>query len=486
MPDPDRPNLLLITTDQQRFDTIATTGSPHMLTPNLDFLVETGVHFSRCYSDAPVCAPARATLLTGQHYHRMPPGYGHFGQPSAHRPDLTLPAVLTRAGYQTASFGKLHYHPPRCNYGYEHAEILEDYYRYMARHPHLGRPMAHGLGQNQMQPGLATVEEAHSLTHWIVDRAVNFLETRDPTRPFFLNLGFSKPHPPFDPPLAYFLMYQNRPVPEPLYGDWSADPAAIHPGLMAPTWGLNGADRFDPEVIRLVRRAYYALISHIDYTMGVLLARLRELKLLDTTHIIFTSDHGEMLGDHHMGAKTTFLEPSAHVPMIYRPARGYGGDPLQPGSRCDAVVCLADVYRTFTTAAGVTPPADAAPDSLDLAAVAAGTARRDILFGRCTGFHMALRGHHKYLFHDTGAELLFDLSADPMEQRNLIASDAHSQTLDSLRRALADEMTRTNYPQAVKAGLPTACKPLPNRRIARAHTWPGHHHPDHTPEDVLH
>jgi arylsulfatase A-like enzyme len=482
----DKPNLLLITTDQQRFDTIAATGARHMLTPNLDYLVETGVNFSRCYTDAPVCAPARATLLTGQHYYRMNPGIGHFTQPSTDKPELTLPAVLTRAGYQTKSVGKLHYHPPRCNYGYEHAEILEDYYRYMARHPHLGRPMAHGLGQNQMQPGVATVDEAHTLTHWIVDRAIDFLETRDPTRPFFLNIGFSKPHPPFDPPLSYLMLYQNRPIPDPLLGDWSENPEAIPPGLLGPTWGLNGIDRFDPEVVRLVRRAYYALITQIDYTMGVLLSRLRELKLMGNTHILFTADHGEMLGDHHMGAKTTYLEPSAHVPMIFRPARGYGGEALRPGSSCDQIVCLADVYRTLTTAAGVSLPDGAAPDSLDLTAVAAGSVKRDILFGRCSEFHMALQGHHKYIFHDAGGELLFDLSSDPREQHNLAPLPQHAGTLNHLRRELARQMTAHHYGHAVQHGLPTATKPLPSRAVARASSWPGHHHPDHTPEDVLH
>ncbi|MFN4243732.1 MAG: sulfatase-like hydrolase/transferase [Tepidisphaerales bacterium] len=481
-----RPNLLLITTDQQRFDTIAAAGARHMLTPNLDYLLESGVHFSRCYTDSPVCAPARSTLLTGRHHHNNPPGIGHFNQPSTERPDLTLPAVLTRAGYQTASVGKLHAHPPRATYGYEFTEILEDYYRYMARHPHLGRPMAHGLGQNQMQPALATVDEAHSLTRWTVDRAIDFLETRDPTRPFFLHVGFSKPHPPFDPPLSYLLLYQNRPLPEPIYGDWSADVERIHPGLLGPTWFLSGVDAFTPELIRLARQAYFALITHIDYTLGALLARLRELELLDTTHILFTSDHGEMLGDHHMGAKTTFLEPSAHVPMIYRPARGYGGDALRPGSRCDALVCLADVYRTFTSAAGVAPPAEAAPDSLDLAAVAAGVARRDLLFGRCSNFHMALTPRHKYIFHDTGAELLFDLEADPLERRNLTDSPDHGGVLETLRRSLAELMLRTNYARAVKDGRPAGCIPVPDRRGVRAVSWPGHHSPDHTPHDVLH
>lgn len=181
--------------------------------------------------------------------------------------------------------------------------------------------MDHGVGQNEMEPALSTVDESHSLTRWTVERAVDFLETRDETRPFFLHVGFAKPHPPLDPCRSYWQMYRDAEVPEPRYGDWSKQPAKIPAGFMGPTSSLNGCDRFSPALLRDVRRAYYACLTQIDYNLGCVFARMRELGLLDNTLIIFSSDHGEMLGDHHMGAKTVFLEGSAHVPLLVRPRR---------------------------------------------------------------------------------------------------------------------------------------------------------------------
>lgn len=140
----------------------------------------------------------------------------------------------------------------------------------------------------------------HMLTphlNWLVESGIRFLETRDHSRPFCLYLGFSKPHPPFDPPANYWALYQNTTVPDPVYGDWSADRENLPPGLMTPTWSSNGIDSWSIERIRDARRAYYALITQIDYQLGLLLGRLRELGELDNTTILFTSDHGEMLGD---------------------------------------------------------------------------------------------------------------------------------------------------------------------------------------------
>jgi len=481
---PDRPNLLLITTDQQRFDTIHAAGNPYIRTPNLDWLLESGIHFSRGYTDAPVCAPARATMITGRHYWNNPPKIGHFGQLTVEEGTVSLPEVLTQHGYQTKAVGKMHYHPPRQNFGWEDMEILEDYYREMQRHPEKGIPADTGLGQNQMEPGISTVDESNSLTHWIVDRSIDFLETRDPSRPFCLYTSFSKPHPPFDPCLSYWLQYQNAPVPEPVYGDWSASAEEIPPGWMAPTWNLNGADRFGPELLEDVRRAYYAMITQVDYNLGLLFARLRELDLLENTLIIFTADHGEMLGDHHMGAKTTFLEPSAHVPFLVRPPEGERYEGLR-GTSCETLACLADIMATSFGAAQV-PKDLTRRDGIDLIEAAKGTASRDALSGTCRPFHCEIEGWHKFIFCEQGgAELLFDLENDPQERENLTESPAHAEILGRLRRRMADRLKKMDSPAVRDGKLISASDPL-SRTEARTKTWPGHHHPLNTPHDVMH
>ena len=471
---PSRPNLLLITTDQQRADALGAAGNSCIRTPHLDWLCDTGLRFRRAYSESPVCVPARATMLTGHHYLNMPAGHGWFGQPTCPPGTPTLPGLLTAAGYQTRSIGKLHHHPPRAHHGYEHIEILEDYYRAMARHPSRPSPLGHGLGQNEMQPTISPVDEALSLTRWTVDRAVDFLETRDPTRPFFLHVGFSKPHPPLDPCLPYWLLYQNAAVPSPVYGDWSADPAQIPPAFMEPTWLLNGADRFTPELITEIRRAYYALVTQIDYNLGLLFSRLRELGRLKDTLIVFTSDHGEMLGDHHMGAKTTFLEASARVPLIVRPPDG-GEHPR--GTTSDRLACLADLLPTFLAAAGLPTPAC---DGLDLLAQARGEAHaRPRILGHCGEFYAVIEERYKYLAHVRGGELLFDLAEDPLEQRELIRGGAHEPIRARMADLLRAELASRGLP------LPGTLSP-PSRAEVRARAWPGFHHPDHTSDDVLH
>jgi arylsulfatase len=180
----ERANILLITTDQQRFDTIAALGNEHIYTPHLDWLSDEGITFQRAYADAPICMPSRATLMTGKHGFNS----GLTGNSSAVVPMqsyLTLPALLTQAGYQTRAQGKMHFHPMRANYGFEHMELPMDYYRERHGAGHGGLPKQHGLGENEITPVISTVDEAHSLTHWTVRRSIDFLETRDPTRPFF-------------------------------------------------------------------------------------------------------------------------------------------------------------------------------------------------------------------------------------------------------------------------------------------------------------
>lgn len=480
--DPQRPNLLLITTDQQRFDTIRAGGNPHIRTPHLDWLVGSGIHFRRCYADSPVCVTSRATLITGQHWSSLKP-YGNWTTDTAPDPSRTLPGLLTAQGYQTRAVGKMHYHPPRRNYGWEHMEILQDYYRYTARHPHLGIPMDHGMGQNEMEPVISTVPETHSLTRWIVERSIDFLETRDESRPFLLYTSFSKPHPPFDPCASYWELYRNATMPPPVYGDWSKTPQDVPASFLEPTWRLSSADTFSSELLADVRRAYYALITQIDYNLGILFARLRELDLLENTLILFTADHGEMLGDHHMGAKSVFFEGSAHVPLIVRPPQGVLEE--ERGTACDALTCLADVMPTFLGTAGSGPPADLPMDGIDLLAAARGESNREVFFGEYTDYHCAIAGDLKYLYTTAGgAELAFDLARDPYEQRDLLTAGEKAEEVARLRSLLTEHLARLGH-DAVKEGRLAVLRPAPDRRACRRNSWPGLH-TRHELKDVLH
>jgi arylsulfatase A-like enzyme len=475
----ERPNLLLITTDQQRFDTIAALGNPDIHTPHLDWLTDEGITFTRAYTDCPICMAARTTIMTGKHGYSIGiTGNGGMERAAGARP--TLPGVLTAAGYQTRAQGKMHFAPMRRHYGFETMELPMDYYRERHRLAHEGLPKEHGVGENETVPVISTVDETHSLTYWTVRRSIDFLETRDETRPFFLWTSFAKPHPPLDPCANYWALYANRPVAPPVYGDWSADIAKMPQGFLEPTYCLNNAYRMSDHQLADMKRAYYACITQIDYQLGLLFARMREMRLLENTWIVFTADHGDMLGDHRMGAKSTFLEGSAHIPFIIRPPAASWKPPVEAGARVEARVGLADVMPTLLAVAGVPVPADL--DGTNLLALPAGPDRP--FFGACGGNQFGvMRGSLKYCFAlKGGEELLFDLASDPREQRNLTHVPEYAAALRELRTELRANLAR-HCPELVRGNdiitLPAVTGP---RQVAK---WPGFHSTV-VPADVLH
>ena len=197
-----QPNILLITTDQQRFDTINAWGNTHIFTPHLNYMAAMGTSYRSCYACCPICVPSRTTILTGRH------GYESGVVSNATHETVmreqtrlrrTLPALLTDAGYQTCAKGKMHFEPARACYGFEQMTLPLDYMRQYDRKAETARPKAHGIGECEMEPGISTVEVKDSITTWIVDQSIDFLETRDTTRPFFLWTSFTTPPPPVDP-----------------------------------------------------------------------------------------------------------------------------------------------------------------------------------------------------------------------------------------------------------------------------------------------
>lgn len=474
-----KPNILLITTDQQRFDTINAAGNPLILTPNLNFLCDRGIRFTRAYSDCPLCMPARATILTGR------TGYTNGLTNNVEGIDpidrrTSVAGLLTDVGYQTRLVGKTHFPKFRANYGFEHVEPCDDYYRTMRRHPERGIPMDHGLGQNNLEPGISTVSESNSLTHWIVDRSVEFLETRDPTRPFFLWTSFTKPHPPLDPCLSYWELYRNRSMPEAVHGDWSRR-LPRDSAFKRFTDELNPwPERFSEETLRDVRRAYYACITQIDYNLGKLFARLREMGQLDNTWIVFTSDHGELLGDHGLGAKMLPLEASAHVPFLIRPPEGTPMAQLR-GTTHDALVTLADLLPTFAGIGGAPLPEEPV-DGMNLLELFSGREEgRSTIYFQCAELHAILAGKLKYIFADTTEEvLLFDLETDPEELKDRSRESHYDTQRIQLHDRLMEHLQATGHACMANGSF----EPLP-RRLAGRGNWPGHHS-THVPSDVLH
>jgi arylsulfatase A-like enzyme len=441
-----RPNLLLIVTDQQRGDCLGLDGHPVLSTPNLDQLGHEGARFRRAYSEAPSCIPARRTLIAGLAPHRH--GMVGFQHGVPWEPAATLPGLLTAAGYQTELIGKLHLYPPRKRFGFQRVQLADsagggphndygDWLRRQGARP--PDPGGHGVDGNGWVGRPSHLPEELSHSTWCVDRALEFLARRDPTAPFFLCVSFIHPHPPLTPPRLYYDRYMQLDLPEPVVGDWV-------PAFAGPPRGqaVNASRvRLDRETMRRCRAAYYGLINHVDDQLGRLLRRVKP-----DTFVLFTADHGEMLGDHHRFRKTYAYEGSARVPFLTwaPPAMG-----LPRSVVCDAPVGLQDVMPTLLEAAGVPPPAGVSGRSVlplirGQASEAGGW--REALHGEHAGFYEPDDGMHylvdartKYVWYSqTGQEQLFDLERDPQERHDLARTADADARLRPWRRRLVAEL----------------------------------------------
>lgn len=238
------------------------------------------------------------------------------------------------------------------------------------------------------------------------------------------------------------------PVPAPVTGDWSEDAASISAGFFESTAQLNNVHRFSPEQLALIRRAHNAYITELDVALGRLFTALRETGLLRDTLIVFTSDHGEMLGDHRMGAKSSLFEPSAHVPFLVRPPGEWDEDPRR-GTVDDRLATLADILPTCLAAAGIEGPLPEGADGRDLLAADAPPRKR--IFGQCNRQFGVIEGNWKYVFTSAGpAELLFDLGSDPMETHNLSRTEPHR--CRAMREALEAELAAAGSPALTASG----------------------------------
>ena len=224
---PERPNILLIMTDQQRGDCLSIDGHPCLMTPNMDEIAGSGVRFRRAYTTCPSCIAARRSLLSGQ----FPATHGMVGYHDGIEWDAppTLPQVLRDEGYQTVMVGRgMHQHPCRKRYGYDEMIIHQwesDYTDWlMQRAPEAGGLFGSGIMHCDWTAHPWPLDEHLHQTNWTTDLALDFLRRRDPSCPFFLTVSYLAPHPPFLPPEFYFDRYVNMDLPEPLVGDRAVPP----------------------------------------------------------------------------------------------------------------------------------------------------------------------------------------------------------------------------------------------------------------------
>jgi len=446
-----RPNILYLMTDQHRGDCLGCAGNVVIKTPGLDSIAADGVLFSNAYSSTPSCTPARSAILTGlSPWHHGMIGYGRV----AGEYPFELPGALADAGYYLFGIGKMHWYPQRKLRGY-HGILLDesgraqtkgfvsDYRQWFKGQAPGLNPDATGIGWNDYRAKAYALAERLHPTRWTGDRAVEFIEKYERAEPFMLKVSFARPHSPYDPPKRFLDMYSEDEMPEPYIGEWAERYAAHkeppNPSLWHGDLGVEQAKNS--------RRAYYGSITFIDEQIGRILGALKKRGLYDNTLIVFFSDHGDMLGDHHLWRKTYAYEGSAKIPMLLRWPASMGMDEKR-GGKLGQPVELRDVLATFLDAAG----ADI-PGHLD------GKSMLELVRGNTEGWREFIDlehsmcyskehwcaltdGKHKYIYYAyDGGEELFDLANDPGEVRDLAGRASHKELLGKWRGRLAEHLS---------------------------------------------
>lgn len=458
----ERPNVILICVDEMRGDCLSAAGHPRVQTPHLDELARGGTRFTNGYSATPTCVPARVALFTGQSQER----HGRVGYvdgvPFDRAHPVTMQNEFGKAGYQTGAIGKMHVSPERSRAGFEDVRLhdgflhharrthgrdfryFDDYVPWLRRQPGVSPDeeyFDHGVSCNSTVARPWDKPERLHPTSWIGTEAIDWLYRRDPTRPFFLYLSFHRPHPPYDPPQWAFDMYERMPEMPRRLGNWEHhyDPARAD--------GLHTAyvGKLAPAVIHRARSGYYGLITQLDMQLNRIKESLMEFGVHDNTVIAFTSDHGEMMGDHDMYRKGVGFEGSAHVPFIVAPAPD---DARAARRHCvDQVVELRDIAPTLLELAGIDVPAEC--DGRSLVPFLRGETPddwREWLHGEHVMLGQSLQwvtdGHTKYLWaSEWGTEELFDLDADPEELCNRADDPAYAELLATWRGRLVEALT---------------------------------------------
>jgi arylsulfatase A-like enzyme len=303
-------------------------------------------------------------------------------------------------------------------------------------------------GEYYYIPQLSPLPPRLHESHWIADRAIDFLQQRDDSRPFFLWSSFSKPHPPFENPHPWPWLYRGPEMARPFRHE-RYEQALCFWNRIQNRYKFRD-DGVDDHLLRTMRAAYYASISFVDYNVGRILDALGDE--IDRTLVIFTSDHGEMLGDFGSFGKRCMLEPSAHVPLIVR----WPGQ-LPSGARCRAPVSNLDLLPTLLDAAGEKAKGDVDPDGASLLNVVAGRAGRRYVYSqqsqRDYGLYLITDGRWKYSYSAADEKAwLYDLATDPHETRNLAYNSIYARERDRLRSALLARFEADGYESAVEGG----------------------------------
>ncbi len=418
------PNILFLFPDQLRHDFVEMPGMAGVpvKTPNLKKLMEKGAWFRRALTPAPLCAPARACLASGMEYDncRVLTNAQNF-------PDdqTTVYQLLRNAGFHVMGCGKFDLHKPELDWGLDGKRKIRDwgfsdgidnegkhdgtraYTRagnqpkgpFLAYLKKLGVADLHiedyekrkGHGDTFTTP---LSDEAYG-DNWIARNGLELLKAAPKDKPWFLQVNFNGPHDPWDITASMEKRWRGVKFPQP-----------------------NRSTELTPAVHELVRQNYAAMIENIDRRVGELIAAVRQRGELDNTLIVFSSDHGEMLGDHNLWAKRHPYQGSVGVPLVVC------GKDVKAGLKIESPTTTLDLVATFLDYAGIARPESMQSRSLRPVLAGKTDKTRDHVLSGMDRWRLVMEGRYKYVrgFRDAGP-ILFDMQADPLENENIAARE---------------------------------------------------------------
>jgi len=435
-----RPNIVFLFADDQRADTIGAHGNPHIQTPNLDQLAADGFSFRRNYCagsfSGAVCVASRAMLMTGRHWMSLPAN-----KPASNWGDATvLPALLTsRGNYNAFIVGKWHNGRGTLDKSFTNGRSI--YMGGMANHADFQvQDLAEGkLGPKRDAGGFSSEVFA--------DEAVKFIQTAGDDQPFFLYVAFMAPHDPRNPPEKYREMYykQRPPLPE----------------NFLPPQSTSGRDESlapwprTKEIISDQLCEYYGLVTHLDEQVGRVLRALKASPHTENTIVVYTADHGLAMGSHGLLGKQNVYEQSMRCPLILQ------GPGVPQGKSSKALTYVHDVYSTICDFAEIETPTGV--DSRNLTPIMDGQAQgvRDSVFLPFQDNQRAIRdGRWKlHVYPNINHRLLFDLSTDPHEMKNLATDPARQGDVEKMLSLMESWRTRLGDPHPLIVDNPEPKEP---------------------------
>lgn len=446
-----QPNILFLLSDEHSFRCMGhvdnASGGEPVHTPNFDRLTMQGTIFSDTYCQMPLCTPSRLCILSGREVR----GAGAWNNNSVLRPELpTLPRTLAAAGYETCLVGKMHLGGNQQFAGFRH----RPYGDLTGRTGHQWEPLDDTDADAKMRirtaaAGVTEIPESLIQDEVVARETLAFLREHQhahPDQPWFLCGSFSHPHFPLTAPRRHFERYWPDHITEPKIG--ATGDAYDHPASVGARKGFQ-TEAIGHEELMRARAAYFGCVTYLDEVIGDLLLQLDASGLLDDTVIIYTSDHGEMAGEHNLWWKHTWHEASSHVPLLVSTPQQRRG--LQPRHTCHTPVGLIDLFPTLCALAGADIPQGL--DGVDLSHVVTNGSfapDRPIFcdnlvprWGEGTEFRMIRWQNYKYIRFRNAPPLFFDLAADPGEQANLIergVGDKAQKALDYMQQIAQDTM----------------------------------------------